>query len=168
LLKNNILKSCIFKLFLLYKIKKKKKKIINLKFKSMFVKNELLKNEVLKNGVERKYIKLYFGSRWEEEIDDVVLNDKIFDVWYNDFKNECIENDYEYIIDEFGRYERNDDRNIVVLRRSDDSEEWYVEYNKGNVDLINLIKCGKNRGKMIISGKEEDLEDGLEIYLNDK
>ena len=127
-----------------------------------------LKNDLLKNGVERKYIKLYFGSRWEEDFDDVVLNDKIFDVWYNDFKNECIEEGYEYIIDEFGRYERNDDRNIVVLRMSDDSEEWYIEYNKGNVDLINFIKSGEDRDKMIISGKEEYLDDGLELYLNDK
>ena len=135
------------------------------------VKNELLKNEVLKNGVERKYIKLYFGSRCEEDFDDVVLNDKIFDIWYNDFKNECIENEYEYIIDEFGRYERNDDRNIVVMNMSDDSEEWYIEYNDKNKLLINFIKCGENReefGGIMISGKEECLMDGLEIYLDDK
>ena len=137
----------------------------------MFKKNDLFNNEILKNGVERKYIKLYFGSRCEEDFEDVVLNDRIFDVWYNNFKNECIENDYEYIIDEFGRYERNDDRNIVVLNMSDDSEEWYIEYNKKNVDLINFIKCGSDReenGGMIISGKEECLMDGLEIYLDDK
>ena len=67
--------------------------------KNELLKNEVLKNEVLKNGVERKYIKLYFGSRCEEDFDDVVLNDKIFDVWYNDFKNECIDEGYEYIID---------------------------------------------------------------------
>ena len=132
---------------------------------------EMIKNDLLKNGVERKYIKLYFGSRCEEDFDDVVFNDKIFDVWYNDFKNECIEGGYEYIIDEFGRYERNDDRNIVVMNMSDDSEEWYIEYNKMNVDLINFIKCGENReenGGMIISGKEECLMEGLEIYLDDK
>ena len=38
------------------------------------IKNELLKSEVLKNGVERKYIKLYFGSRCEEDFDDVALD----------------------------------------------------------------------------------------------
>ena len=52
----------------------------------MFKKNELLNNEILKNGVERKYIKLYFGSRCEEDFEDVILNDRIFDIWYNDFK----------------------------------------------------------------------------------
>ena len=118
--------------------------------------------------VKRKYLKLHFGSRWEEDFDDVVLNENIFDVWYDDFKSECIEEGYEYIIDEFGRYERNDDRNIVVLRMSDDSEEWFIEYNVGNADLINFIKCGKDRDKMIIGGKEEDLDDSLELYLNDK
>ena len=99
------------------------------------------------------------------------MNDKIFDIWYNDFKNECIDEGYEYIIDEFGRYERNDDRNIVVMNMSDDSEEWYIEYNKMNSLLINFIKCGENReeyGGITISGKEECLMDGLEIYLNDK
>ena len=35
---------------------------------------ENLKNDLLKGGVERKYIKLYFGSRCEEDFDDVVLN----------------------------------------------------------------------------------------------
>lgn len=132
---------------------------------------ELLNEMVLKGGVERKYIKLYFGSRCEEDFEDVKLNDRIFDVWYNDFKNECRNEGYEYIIDEFGRYERNDDRNIVVLNMSDDSEEWYIEYNEMNKLMINFIKCGEDReefGGIMISGKEECLMEGLEIYLNDK
>jgi len=57
------------------------------------------------------------------------------------------------------------------MNMSDDSEEWYIEYNKMNSLLINFIKCGENReeyGGIVIGGKEECLMDGLEIYLNDK
>ena len=116
----------------------------------------------------RYYCKLRFGSRWLEDIDDVCCSEEEeFDVWWEDWKKECYEDDCEYLIDEFGRYEINRVRNIIVMNMSDDSEEWYVEYNKGNEKLIECIKEGYERGKMMVNGEEVYLEDGLEIYLDD-
>ena len=109
-----------------------------------------------------------FGSRWLEDIDDVCCSEEEeFDVWWEDWKKECYEEDCEYLIDEFGRYEINRVRNIIVMNMSDDSEEWYVEYNEGNEKLIECIKEGYERGKMMVNGEEVYLEDGLEIYLDD-
>ena len=116
----------------------------------------------------KKYCKLEFGSRWEEYIDEeVYFSDDSFDGFWNDWKKECIEDDCEYLIDEFGRYEINRVRNIVVMNMSDDSEEWYVEYNDGNKKLIECIKGGYNRGKMKCKGEDMFLEECLEIYLDD-
>ena len=116
----------------------------------------------------RYYCKLRFGSRWLEDIDDILCSEKDeFDVWWEDWKKECIEDDCEYLIDEFGRYEINKVRNIVVMCMSDDSEEWYVEYNDGNKKLIECIKGGYNRGKMKCKGEDMFLEECLEIYLDD-
>jgi len=116
----------------------------------------------------RWYCKLRFGSRWLEDIDDILCSEEEeFDVWWEDWKKECYEDDCEYLIDEFGRYEINRVRNIVVMNMSDDSEEWYVEYNKGNEKLIECIKGGYERGKMKCKGEDMFLEECLEIYLND-
>ena len=116
----------------------------------------------------RWYCKLRFGSRWLEDIDDILCSEEEeFDVWWEDWKKECYEDDCEYLIDEFGRYEINRVRNIIVMNMSDDSEEWYVEYNEGNEKLIECIKEGYERGKMMVNGEEVYLEDGLEIYLDD-
>ena len=116
----------------------------------------------------RYYCKLRFGSRWLEDIDDILCSEKDeFDVWWEDWKKECYEDDCEYLIDEFGRYEINRVRNIVVMNMSDDSEEWYVEYNDGNKKLIECIKGGYNRGKMKCKGEDMFLEECLEIYLDD-
>ena len=116
----------------------------------------------------RWYCKLRFGSRWLEDIDDILCSEEEeFDVWWEDWKKECYEDDCEYLIDEFGRYEINRVRNIVVMNMSDDSEEWYVEYNKGNEKLIECIKEGYERGKMKCKGEDMFLEECLEIYLDD-
>ena len=116
----------------------------------------------------RYYCKLRFGSRWLEDIDDILCSEEEeFDVWWEDWKKECYEDDCEYLIDEFGRYEINRVRNIVVMNMSDDSEEWYVEYNKGNEKLIECIKGGYERGKMKCKGEDMFLEECLEIYLDD-
>ena len=116
----------------------------------------------------RYYCKLRFGSRWLEDIDDILCSEEEeFDVWWEDWKKECYEDDCEYLIDEFGRYEINRVRNIIVMNMSDDSEEWYVEYNEGNEKLIECIKEGYERGKMKCKGEDMFLEDCLEIYLDD-
>ena len=116
----------------------------------------------------KKYCKLEFGSRWEEYIDEeVYFSDDSFDGFWNDWKKECIEDDCEYLIDEFGRYEINKVRNIVVMCMSDDSEEWYVEYNDGNMKLIEEMLKGYDRSGMIINNEKVSLDDGLEIYLDD-
>ena len=141
----------------------------------MNYKDELEKVEkVVKGKVEdyksenRWYCKIEFGSRWLEYIDDILCSEEEeFDVWWENWKKECIEDDCEYLIDEFGRYEINRVRNIIVMNMSDDSEEWYVEYNEGNKKLIECIKGGYDRGKMVVNGKEVFLDEGLEIYLND-
>ena len=116
----------------------------------------------------KKYCKLEFGSRWLEDIDEeVYFSDDSFDGFWDDWKKEMIEEDCEYMIDEFGRYEINKVRNIVVMCLSDDSEEWYVEYNEGNEKLIECIKEGYERGKMKCKGEDMFLEECLEIYLDD-
>ena len=116
----------------------------------------------------KKYCKLEFGSRWEEYIDEeVYFSDDSFDGFWNDWKKECIEDDCEYLIDEFGRYEINKVRNIVVMCMSDDSEEWYVEYNDGNKKLIEEMLKGYDRSGMIINNEKVSLDEGLEIYLDD-
>ena len=116
----------------------------------------------------KKYCKFEFSSRWEEFVDEeVYFSDDSFDGFWNDWKKECIEDDCEYLIDEFGRYEINKVRNIVVMCMSDDSEEWYVEYNDGNKKLIEEMKKGYDREGMIINNEKVSLEEGLEIYLDD-
>jgi len=116
----------------------------------------------------KKYCKLEFGSRWLEDIDEeVYFSDDSFDGFWNDWKKECIEDDCEYLIDEFGRYEINKVRNIVVMCMSDDSEEWYVEYNDGNMKLIEEMLKGYDRSGMIINNEKVSLDEGLEIYLDD-
>ena len=118
--------------------------------------------------MDKKYCKLEFGSRWEEYIDEeVYFSDDSFDGFWNDWKKECIEDDCEYLIDEFGRYEINKVRNIVVMCMSDDSEEWYVEYNDGNKKLIEEMLKGYDRSGMIINNEKVSLDEGLEIYLDD-
>ena len=123
----------------------------------------------MKNKSEnRSYCKIEFGSRWLEDIDEeVILNEEDFDGWWEDWKDECIEEDCEYLIDEFGRYEINKVRNIVVMNMSDDSEEWYVENNDGNKKLIECILGGYERDKMKCKGEDMFLEECLEIYLDD-
>tara|TARA_B100000424_G_scaffold265802_1_gene256010 strand:- start:819 stop:1193 length:375 start_codon:yes stop_codon:yes gene_type:complete len=116
----------------------------------------------------KKYCKLEFGSRWLEDIDEeVFFSDDSFDGFWNDWKKEMIEEDCEYMIDEFGRYEINKVRNIVVMCLSDDSEEWYVEYNDGNMKLIEEMLKGYDRSGMIINNEKVSLDEGLEIYLDD-
>lgn len=116
----------------------------------------------------KKYCKLEFGSRWLEDIDEeVYFSDDSFDKFWNDWKKECIEEDCEELIDEFGRYEINKVRNIVVMCLSDDSEEWYVEYNDGNMKLIEEMLKGYDRSGMIINNEKVSLDEGLEIYLDD-
>ena len=116
----------------------------------------------------KKYCKFEFSSRWEEFVDEeVYFSDDSFDGFWNDWKKECIEDDCEYLIDEFGRYEINKVRNIVVMCMSDDSEEWYVEYNDGNKKLIEEMKKGYDREGMIINNEKVSLDEGLEIYLDD-
>lgn len=116
----------------------------------------------------KKYCKLEFGSRWLEDIDEeVYFSDDSFDGFWNDWKKEMIEEDCEYMIDEFGRYEINKVRNIVVMCLSDDSEEWYVEYNDGNMKLIEEMLKGYDRSGMIINNEKVSLDEGLEIYLDD-
>lgn len=130
------------------------------------VKGEFKKEDYKSDN--RWYCKLRFGSRWLEDIDDILCSEEEeFDVWWEDWKKECYEDDCEYLIDEFGRYEINRVRNIVVMNMSDDSEEWYVEYNKGNEKLIECIKGGYERGKMKCKGEDMFLEECLEIYLDD-
>ena len=123
----------------------------------------------MKNKSEnRSYCKIEFGSRWLEDIDEeVILNEEDFDGFWDDWKKEMIEEDCEYLIDEFGRYEINKVRNIIVMNMSDDSEEWYVENNDGNKKLIECIKGGYKRGKMKCKGEDMFLEECLEIYLDD-
>ena len=116
----------------------------------------------------KKYCKLEFGSRWLEDIDEeVFFSDDSFDGFWDDWKKEMIEEDCEYMIDEFGRYEINKVRNIVVMCLSDDSEEWYVEYNDGNMKLIEEMLKGYDRSGMIINNEKVSLDEGLEIYLDD-
>jgi len=116
----------------------------------------------------KKYCKLEFGSRWLEDIDEeVYFSDDSFDGFWDDWKKEMIEEDCEYMIDEFGRYEINKVRNIVVMCLSDDSEEWYVEYNDGNMKLIEEMLKGYDRSGMIINNEKVSLDEGLEIYLDD-
>ena len=116
----------------------------------------------------KKYCKFEFSSRWEEFVDEeVYFSDDSFDGFWNDWKKECIEDDCEYLIDEFGRYEINKVRNIVVMCMSDDSEEWYVEYNDGNMKLIEEMLKGYDRSGMIINNEKVSLDEGLEIYLDD-
>ena len=116
----------------------------------------------------KKYCKFEFSSRWEEFVDEeVYFSDDSFDGFWNDWKKECIEDDCEYLIDEFGRYEINKVRNIVVMCMSDDSEEWYVEYNDGNKKLIEEMLKGYDRSGMIINNEKVSLDEGLEIYLDD-
>ena len=104
----------------------------------------------------KKYCKLEFGSRWLEDIDEeVYFSDDSFDGFWDDWKKEMIEEDCEYMIDEFGRYEINKVRNIVVMCLSDDSEEWYVEYNDGNMKLIEEMLKGYDRSGMIINNEKE-------------
>ena len=118
--------------------------------------------------MEKKYCKFEFSSRWEEFVDEeVYFSDDSFDGFWNDWKKECIEDDCEYLIDEFGRYEINKVRNIVVMCMSDDSEEWYVEYNDGNKKLIEEMLKGYDRSGMIINNEKVSLDEGLEIYLDD-
>ena len=116
----------------------------------------------------KKYCKLEFGSRWLEDIDEeVYFSDDSFDGFWDDWKKEMIEEDCEYMIHEFGRYEINKVRNIVVMCLSDDSEEWYVEYNDGNMKLIEEMLKGYDRSGMIINNEKVSLDEGLEIYLDD-
>ena len=116
----------------------------------------------------KKYCKFEFSSRWEEFVDEeVYFSDDSFDGFWEDWKKECIEDDCEYLIDEFGRYEINRVRNIVVMCMSDDSEEWYVEYNDGNKKLIEEMLKGYDRSGMIINNEKVSLDEGLEIYLDD-
>ena len=116
----------------------------------------------------KKYCKFEFSSRWEEFVDEeVYFSDDSFDGFWNDWKKECIEDDCEYLIDEFGRYEINKVRNIIVMCMSDDSEEWYVEYNDGNKKLIEEMLKGYDRSGMIINNEKVSLDEGLEIYLDD-
>ena len=116
----------------------------------------------------KKYCKLEFGSRWLEDIDEeVFFSDDSFDGFWDDWKKEMIEEDCEYMSDEFGRYEINKVRNIVVMCLSDDSEEWYVEYNDGNMKLIEEMLKGYDRSGMIINNEKVSLDEGLEIYLDD-
>ena len=47
----------------------------------------------------KNYLLVYFGSRWEVEVDRRYISRKDILDRYEDFKKDCIDNDYEYIID---------------------------------------------------------------------
>jgi len=68
-------------------------------------------------------------------------------------------------------YEDKNINDVVCKLDIKEGDGGYIEYNDKNKLLINFIKCGENReefGGIMISGKEECLMDGLEIYLDDK
>tara|TARA_B100000676_G_C17974785_1_gene785477 strand:+ start:214 stop:546 length:333 start_codon:yes stop_codon:yes gene_type:complete len=90
----------------------------------------------------KDYLLVRFGSRWEVEVDRRYISRKDILDRYEDFKKDCIDNDYEYIIDEFGMCEEVGD-GIILLRMSDDSSEMWIEINR-NKELVDRIENGED------------------------
>ena len=90
----------------------------------------------------KNYLLVYFGSRWEVEVDRRYISRKDILDRYEDFKKDCIDNDYEYIIDEFGMCKEVGD-GIILLRMSDDSSEMWIEIDK-NKELVDRIENGED------------------------
>jgi len=86
----------------------------------------------------KNYLFVCFGSRWEVEVDRRYISREDILDRYEDFKKDCIDNDYEYIIDEFGMCEEVGD-GIILLRMSDDSSEMWIEIDK-NKELVDRIE----------------------------
>ena len=66
----------------------------------------------------KDYLLVRFGSRWEVEVDRRYISRKDILDRYEDFKKDCIDNDYEYIIDEFGMCEEVGDGIILAAEEA--------------------------------------------------
>jgi len=107
----------------------------------------------------KNYLFVYFGSRWEVEDDRRYISKKDILDRYEDFKKDCIDNDYEYIIDEFSMCEEVGD-GIILLRMSDDSSEMWIEIDK-NKELVDRIE---NRvDDVVCYDVIEELEEKYEV-----
>ena len=107
----------------------------------------------------KNYLFVYFGSRWEVEDDRRYISRKDILDRYEEFKKDCIDNDYEYIIDEFGMCEEVGD-GIILLRMSDDSSEMWIEIDK-NKELVDRIE---NRvDDVVCYDVIEELEEKYEV-----
>lgn len=101
----------------------------------------------------KNYLLVYFGSRWEVEVDRRYISRKDILDRYENFKKDCIDNDYEYIIDEFGMCKEVGD-GIILLRMSDDSSEMWIEIDK-NKELVDRCESSDDECYKIIEEIEE-------------
>ena len=101
----------------------------------------------------KNYLLVYFGSRWEVEVDRNYISRKDILKRYEDFKKECIEDDMEYFIDEFGMCEEVGD-GIILLRMSDDSSEMWIEIDK-NKELVDRCESSDEECYKIVEELEE-------------
>ena len=101
----------------------------------------------------KNYLFVYFGSRWEVEVDRRYISREDILERYEEFKKDCIDNEYEYIIDEFGMCEEVGD-GIILLRMSDDGSEMWIEIDK-NKKLVDRCESSDDECYKIIEEIEE-------------
>ena len=112
--------------------------------------------------MKKNYLFIGFGSRGEVEVDRRYIDKKDILDRYEDFKKECIEEDMEYIIDEFGMYKEVGD-GIILLSMSDESSEVWIEINDSNRKDIEKIEDSYLVDGEYIDEYIEKIEEKFEI-----
>tara|TARA_B100001287_G_scaffold228618_1_gene198806 strand:+ start:237 stop:587 length:351 start_codon:yes stop_codon:yes gene_type:complete len=114
--------------------------------------------------MKKDYLKVLFGSRGELEVDRRYIDKKELLERYNDFKKECIEEGYEYVIEEFGCWKEVGD-GIIILGVSEEEREVWIEINDSNRKDIEKIEDSYlvDDGYEVIEEVIEKLEEKFEI-----